>query len=68
MARMTLALDENLVKEAQQMLGTSTKRETIQIALIEVVKQRKRQIALTHCGKIKLDLSQPHLQSLREQR
>ena len=42
MARMTLALDENLVKEAQQLLGTSAKRETIQIALIEIVKQRKR--------------------------
>lgn len=67
MSRMTLSLDENLVKEAQQILGASTKRETIQIALIEVVKQRKREIALTHCGKIKLDLSQEQLQSLREQ-
>ena len=57
-----------VVKEAQQMLGASTKRETIQIALIEVVKQRKRQIALAHCGKIKLDLSRKQLQSLREQR
>ncbi|HEB09962.1 MAG TPA: type II toxin-antitoxin system VapB family antitoxin [Spirochaetales bacterium] len=67
MVRMTLTLDENLVEEAQQMFGASTKRETIQIALIEVVKQRKREIALTHCGKIKLDLSQEQLQSLREQ-
>ena len=68
MARMTSSLDDRLVKEAQQMLGASTKRETIQIALIEVVKQRKRRIALTHCGKIKLDLSREQLQSLREQR
>ena len=67
MARMTVTLDEHLVEEAQNVLGTSTKRETIQKALTEIIKQKKREIALTHCGNIELELNQEQLESLREQ-
>lgn len=56
MTRMTVTLDELILEEAKNLLHTHTKRETIENALIEVIKQKKREKAIEHCGKIDLDL------------
>lgn len=66
MTRMTITLDETILEEARKFLQTRTKRDTIELALIEVIKQKKREIALSHCGKIELDISQKDLENYRE--
>jgi len=64
--RMTVTLDEKIVDEARDLLQTKTKRETIETALIEVIKEKKREKALKHCGEIELDIDQEGLRVYRE--
>jgi|APSaa5957512622_1039677.scaffolds.fasta_scaffold386346_2 hypothetical protein len=66
MTRMTVSLDERIVSEARDLLKTKTKRETIETALIEVIKEKKREKALMHCGEIELDVDQQKLAAYRE--
>lgn len=66
MTRMTVTLDERIVSEARYLLKTKTKRETIETALIEVIKAKKREKALLHCGEIDLDIDQEKLAAYRE--
>ncbi len=66
MTRMTVSLDERIVSEARDLLKTKTKRETIETALIEVIKEKKREKALMHCGEIELDVDQQRLAAYRE--
>ena len=66
MTRMTVTLDERIVSEARDLLHTKTKRETIEMALIEIIKEKKREKALNHCGKIELDIDQEKLSVYRE--
>ena len=66
MTRMTVTLDEQIVNEARDLLKTKTKRETIETALIEVIKEKKREKALKHCGEIELDIDQEKLSAYRE--
>lgn len=66
MTRMTVSLDERIVAEARDLLKTKTKRETIETALIEVIKEKKREKALMHCGEIELDVDQQGLAVYRE--
>ena len=42
MTRMTVTLDETVLEEAKNLLHTHTKRETIETALKEIIKQKKR--------------------------
>ena len=67
MKRMTLTIDEDLINEAQNLLGASTKRETVQKALMEIIRLKKRKKALTHRGTIELVIDQHQLESLREE-
>ncbi len=66
MTRMTVTLDEQIVSEARDLLKTKTKRETIERALIEVIKEKKREKALLHCSSIDLDVDQEKLAAYRE--
>ena len=66
MARMTITMDEKVVNEARDLLKTRTKRETIETALKEVIKQKKREKALEHCGKIEIEIDQEGLQAYRD--
>ena len=59
-------MDERIVAEARELLNTKTKRETIETALIEVIKEKKREKALGHCGGIELDIDQEKLAVYRE--
>ncbi len=68
MARMTLTVDERLLETARQLCGVKTKRETVEIALRELVQRLRRREMATHAGKVELGLTQAGLRRLREGR
>jgi Arc/MetJ family transcription regulator len=47
MARTVIDLDDELVASVAKELGTSTKKETVNAALREVLENRRRALALT---------------------
>jgi Arc/MetJ family transcription regulator len=47
MSRTVIDLDDELVADVAKALGTSTKRETVNTALREVLENRRRALALT---------------------
>ena len=68
MDRITVTIDQQLIEEARQALCTSTKRETIELALREAVKASRRAAALSRAGRLDLELDQEGLAELRRQR
>ncbi|TDV39746.1 type II toxin-antitoxin system VapB family antitoxin [Actinophytocola oryzae] len=46
MARTVIDLDDDLVADVSKALGTSTKKETVNAALREVLENRRRALAL----------------------
>ncbi|MDP2167395.1 MAG: type II toxin-antitoxin system VapB family antitoxin [Thermodesulfovibrionales bacterium] len=64
--RMSVTLDEKLMKEAQVLSGKKIKREVIDEALTEYVRKRRREGAVRHAGKINIDLTLKGLYKLRE--
>jgi Arc/MetJ family transcription regulator len=67
MSRLTATLDDELLKQAQSVLATRTKRETIETALREVVRQEKIRKALKHKGQFDLGFSREDLLRRRSQ-
>lgn len=65
MTRMTVTVDPRLLEEAQEVLGTSTKADTLRQALEEVLRRDRLARALEHQGRIDLDLDQEKLAALR---
>ncbi len=63
--RMTVTLDEKLLKEVMQAFGTKTKREAIEKGLQEALRSLRRKKALDHCGRLELDIDQTRLENLR---
>lgn len=47
MSRTVIDLNDELLSEVAQALGTSTKKETVNTALREVLENRRRALALT---------------------
>ena len=47
MSRTVIDLDDGLVAEVAQALGTRTKKDTVNTALREVLENRRRAVALT---------------------
>ncbi|WP_277682216.1 type II toxin-antitoxin system VapB family antitoxin [Saccharomonospora azurea] len=47
MSRTVIDLDDQLVTEVARALGTSTKKDTVNTALREVLENRRRALALT---------------------
>jgi Arc/MetJ family transcription regulator len=47
MTRTVIDLDDKLVADVAKALGTSTKKETVNTALLEVLENRRRALALT---------------------
>lgn len=68
MPRMTIEIDAALLEEARRTLGVRTKREAIERALQELVRQRRRRAIRAHAGKVELELTQETLRALRESR
>ncbi|MCP4658258.1 MAG: type II toxin-antitoxin system VapB family antitoxin [bacterium] len=67
MARITVAVDPALLKQAKEALGVRTNAAAIRIALTEVLRAKRRAAALAHQGRIRLDLDQETLRRLREE-
>lgn len=65
MGRLTVTVDEGLLSAAQKALQAPSKKETIRLALQEVVRRKHLANALAHQGKIKIDLDLKTLRRLR---
>ncbi|WP_084542129.1 type II toxin-antitoxin system VapB family antitoxin [Calidithermus chliarophilus] len=50
MPRITVETDEALLEEARRVLGVHTKREAIERALQELVRQQRRRAIRVHAG------------------
>ena len=68
MSRMTITVDDKLVTDAQEALGTRTKAQTIRVALREVLRKEQLAKALKHQGRIEMELDQETLRRLRADR
>lgn len=68
MPRMTIEIDEALLEEARRVLGVRTKREAIERALQELVRQQRRRGIRAHAGQVELELTQETLRTMRESR
>ncbi len=52
--RTNIVLDDELVAEAMELTGTSTKKEVVHLALEELVRRRKRRDLTELSGEIRL--------------
>jgi Arc/MetJ family transcription regulator len=53
--RTNIEIDDDVMQEAQRLLGTSTKRETVDLALREVVSRHRRLGLLSLRGRVHWD-------------
>lgn len=51
--RTNIVIDDDLVREALELTGATTKREVVQIALEELVRRRRRRNLLDLAGEIR---------------
>lgn len=63
--RTTIDISEQLLEEAMEILKTSTKKETIEKALTEMISQYKRKQIIMFRGKVDLDID---LDTLRDRK
>lgn len=66
--RRTVVVDDRLLEEARQALGTSGVRETIEAGLREAVRRRRLEELRRSLGKTKLNLTPQELARLRDER
>ena len=66
--RRTVVVDDKLLEEARQALGTKGIRETIEAGLREAVRRRRLEELRRSLGKVKLDLTLEELARLRDER
>ncbi|WP_280396675.1 type II toxin-antitoxin system VapB family antitoxin [Nocardia carnea] len=52
MSKLLIEVDDEALAEAQRLLGTGTKKDTVNAALIEVAKRLKRVNALNELGEM----------------
>ncbi|WP_040803043.1 type II toxin-antitoxin system VapB family antitoxin [Nocardia concava] len=55
MARTVIDLDDQLVADASKALGTTTKKDTVNAALREILEIRRRAVALTRLQEMVAD-------------
>jgi len=66
MMRTTLDIDIKLLEEAMRLTGAKSKKETIDVSLKELIRQRRRERLLSRLGRFKLDLTLRKLERLRQ--
>jgi len=64
--RTTIDVDEELLKEAMDLLGTKTKREAVRRSLEALVQERRRERLRAKLGEMDLDLSLHSLEEMRQ--
>ena len=65
--RLSVTVDDRLLESAVQALNARSKAEAIRLALQEVVRRRRLEIALSHAGDIELAGTIDDLERLRGQ-
>lgn len=68
MKRMMMTVDEELLREAVELSGASSKRQAVEIALRELVRTLRRREAVAHAGQIPLNITVEELWEARDQR
>lgn len=61
MTRLTIAINDALVEQAREVLGTRTKKDTVDAALREVVRRARLAAIEKHCGTLDLGFSREDL-------
>jgi len=64
--RTTIDLDDDLVREAMDLLGERTKRAAIQRSLEELIRQKRRERLRRKLGKLHLELTLSDLERMRQ--
>ncbi len=64
--RRTVVIDDRLLEEARQVLGTRTIRETIELGLREAIRRQRVQEAICAFGTIEFDLNNEELEEAWE--
>jgi len=64
--RRTVVIDDDLLEEAREVLGTNGIRETVEAGLREAVRRHRIEALRHSLGKIDLDLSANELLRLRD--
>jgi len=64
--RTTIDLDDDLVREAMDLLGERTKRAVIQRSLEELIRQKRRERLRGKLGKLHLELTLSDLERMRQ--
>ncbi len=64
--RTTLDIDIKLLEEAKKLTKAKSKKETIDISLRELIRQRRRERLLSRFGRFRLDLTLRKLEKLRQ--
>ena len=65
--RRTVVIDDDLLREARQVLGTSGVRETVEAGLREAVRRHRIEQLRRSLGKIDIDLTGEELMRLRNE-
>ncbi len=65
--RRTVVIDDNLLEEARQVLGTRGIRETVEAGLREAIRRYRLEKLRRSLGKIDLDLTPEELVRLRDE-
>jgi Arc/MetJ family transcription regulator len=64
--RRTVVIDDKLLEEARQVLGTRGIRDTVEAGLKEAVRRRRLEELRRSLGKVELDLTPEELARLRD--
>jgi Arc/MetJ family transcription regulator len=64
--RRTVVIDDKLLEEARQVLGTRGIRDTVEAGLKEAVRRRRLEELRRSLGKVDLDLTTEELARLRD--
>ena len=65
MRKTTVLIDDDLLKAAAEAVGTRTKKETIEAALLSLVRQHAREKLRKELGTFDIDLTPEELERLR---
>ena len=65
--RRTIVVDDKVLQEAREALGTRTIRETVQLALSDVVRRRRLEKLRHSFGTWEIDMTLEELLRLREE-
>ncbi len=66
--RRTVVIDDKLLEEARQVLGTKSIRDTVEAGLREAIRKRRLEQLRRSLGKVELDLTLDELLRLRNEK